>query len=60
MARPATIGSGPQYTKRTFVLNKLFMRHISDLMATGSCSEKILGLGVEVTKVCSSVPIGAV
>ncbi|XP_060518532.1 putative ribosome-binding factor A, mitochondrial [Cylas formicarius] len=38
-------------SKRSFVLNKLFMRHITDLMATGEYSDQIVGLGVEINKV---------
>lgn len=37
--------------KRTHVLNKLFMRHITDLMATGEYSSQLFGYGIEVNKV---------
>lgn len=37
--------------RRVNVLNKLFMKNITDLMATGELSDVILGHGVEVTRV---------
>lgn len=37
--------------RRSNVLNKLFMRHVTDIMATGEYSKDILGFGIEVNKV---------
>ncbi|XP_055910242.1 uncharacterized protein LOC129944669 isoform X3 [Eupeodes corollae] len=37
--------------RRVNVLNKLFMTHITDLLATGQASEKILGKGLQITRV---------
>ncbi|KAK0175606.1 hypothetical protein PV327_009346 [Microctonus hyperodae] len=41
----------PHVTRRVTVLNKLFMKHITDLMATGEISSSILGRGIEVSHV---------
>ncbi|KAK0087679.1 hypothetical protein PV325_000417 [Microctonus aethiopoides] len=38
-------------TRRVTVLNKLFMKHITDLMATGEIASSILGRGIEVSHV---------
>lgn len=38
-------------TRRMSVLNKLFMTHITDLLATGQTAESILGLGLQVSRV---------
>lgn len=38
-------------SKRAAVLNKLFMRHITDLMATGENASVYAGLGIEISKV---------
>ncbi|KAH8267043.1 hypothetical protein KR044_004652, partial [Drosophila immigrans] len=40
-----------QNTRRIAVLNKLFMTHITDLLATGEAAEAILGRGLQVTRV---------
>ncbi|KAH8387158.1 hypothetical protein KR093_005067, partial [Drosophila rubida] len=40
-----------QNTRRVAVLNKLFMTHITDLLATGEAAETILGRGLQVTRV---------
>ncbi|KAF5280330.1 hypothetical protein FQR65_LT03139 [Abscondita terminalis] len=37
--------------KRVNVLNKLFMRYITDLMACGECSSAFVGHGIEVNRV---------
>ncbi|XP_055843054.1 uncharacterized protein LOC129909914 [Episyrphus balteatus] len=37
--------------RRVKVLNKLFMTHITDLLATGQASQKILGKGLQITRV---------
>lgn len=42
---------GKNATRRMTVLNKLFMKHITDLMATGEISETILGKGLQVSRV---------
>ncbi|XP_018567592.1 uncharacterized protein LOC108908142 [Anoplophora glabripennis] len=44
-------GKGSGNSRRATVLNKLFMRHITDQLATGKCAEKILGYGVEINRV---------
>lgn len=38
-------------TRRMSVLNKLFMTHITDLLATGDAAECILGRGMQVSRV---------
>nr|CAH7737706.1 unnamed protein product [Callosobruchus chinensis] len=38
-------------SRRVTILNKLFMRHITDQMATGEYAPEILGHGIEVNKV---------
>ncbi|CAH1979692.1 unnamed protein product [Acanthoscelides obtectus] len=38
-------------SRRVAVLNKLFMRHITDQMVTGQYASEILGHGIEVNKV---------
>lgn len=38
-------------TKRAAVLNKLFMKHITDLMATGENASQYSGLGIEINRV---------
>ncbi|PNF16398.1 hypothetical protein B7P43_G10510 [Cryptotermes secundus] len=37
--------------RRTAVLNKLFMRHITDMMASGEVASEILGRGIEISRV---------
>lgn len=37
--------------KRVTVLNKLFMRNIADIMATGELSQEIVGKGLEISRV---------
>ncbi|XP_073828926.1 uncharacterized protein [Musca autumnalis] len=44
-------GNGKNDSRRVTVLNKLFMKHITDLLATGEISEKILGKGLQVSRV---------
>lgn len=44
-------GQGKEQLRRVSVLNKLFMKNITDLMATGDVSEKLLGRGLEVSRV---------
>ncbi|ALC48942.1 CG15916 [Drosophila busckii] len=38
-------------TRRMSVLNKLFMTHITDLLATGEAAEAILGRGLQVSRI---------
>ncbi|XP_033214997.1 uncharacterized protein LOC117171624 isoform X2 [Belonocnema kinseyi] len=38
-------------TRRTEVLNKLFMKHITDLMATGEVAPQLLGRGIDISHV---------
>lgn len=44
-------GGGKQSLRRINVLNKLFMKNITDLMATGSVSEDLLGRQLEISQV---------
>ncbi|CAH1163634.1 unnamed protein product [Phaedon cochleariae] len=41
----------PPNSRRTSVLNKLFMKHISDQMATGEFASEVLGHGIEINRV---------
>jgi len=43
--------AGRQSNKRVIVLNKLIMKNITDLMATGENADKLVGFGLEITKV---------
>jgi len=43
--------AGRQTSKRLAVLNKLLMENITDLMATGENSDKLMGYGLEISKV---------
>lgn len=47
----ASSGGGKNATRRMTILNKLFMKHITDLLATGEISESILGKGLQITRV---------
>lgn len=38
-------------SKRTSILNKLFMRNITDLMSTGEYATQFYGYGLQVNKV---------
>jgi len=40
-----------QNFRRIAVLNKLFMRHITDMMASGEVANEILGRGIEISRV---------
>lgn len=42
-------GQGKESVRRITVLNKLFMKHITDLMATDSFSSDISGYGLQVS-----------
>lgn len=45
------MGVKKHISRRTTVLNKLFMKNITDLMATGEISEEVLGKGVQISRV---------
>lgn len=45
------MGAQKHTNRRITVLNSLFMKNITDLMATGSMAESITGLGIEVSRV---------
>lgn len=49
LSNPARQGTNAP--RRVHVLNKLFMKHITDLLSTGEVSEEILGRGLEVSHV---------
>lgn len=51
LAQGATEGKRSPNSKRIAVLNKLFMRYITDLMATGTSSAEFLGKGIEINRV---------
>ncbi|KAL1513270.1 hypothetical protein ABEB36_002699 [Hypothenemus hampei] len=38
-------------SRRSNMLNKIFMKHVTDIMATGEYSSEISGLGIEINKV---------
>jgi hypothetical protein len=40
-----------QNFRRVAVLNKLFMRHITDMMASGEVASEIFGRGIEISRV---------
>ncbi|XP_067002572.2 putative ribosome-binding factor A, mitochondrial [Anabrus simplex] len=42
---------GNRVTKRMAVLNKLFMKNITDLMATGEIAGEVLGRGISISRV---------
>lgn len=42
--------AGRQTNKRVAILNKLLMKNLTDLMATGENSEKLIGYGLEISK----------
>lgn len=42
-------GQGKESIRRITVLNKLFMKHITDLMATDKFCQNILGYGLQVS-----------
>lgn len=44
-------GMGKKSKRRSNMLNKLYMRNITDIMATGDMAEKLLGYGIQVSKV---------
>lgn len=42
---------GKRGIRRVAMLNKMFMKHITDLMSTGTVSMDIIGRGIEISKV---------
>lgn len=52
-SKGACEGKKSQNSKRVTVLNKLFMKHITDLMATGENAEKFANYGIEINRVCT-------
>jgi hypothetical protein len=44
----STHGQSKSQARRVVVLNKLFMKNISDLMATEAFAKNILGFGIQV------------
>lgn len=45
------LGSQKHTNRRITVLNSLFMKNITDLMATGAMADSLIGLGIEVSRV---------
>ncbi|XP_053599151.1 uncharacterized protein LOC103573065 isoform X2 [Microplitis demolitor] len=41
----------PLVTRRVTVLNKLFMKYVTDIMTTGEVSADVAGLGIEISRV---------
>lgn len=48
---PTLLHKGGRSSRRVAVLNKLFMRHITDLMATGEVAGELIGRGIEISRV---------
>lgn len=46
-----THGQGKQSSRRTSVLNKLFMKNVTDLMANGDISTQLIGYGIQISRV---------
>lgn len=42
---------GKQAARRVAMLNKLFMKYVTDIMSTGTLSMNIVGKGIEISKV---------
>lgn len=49
--RSVTLRESKGASRRVVVLNKLFMKYVTDIMATGEISDVILGHGIEITRV---------
>lgn len=47
-------------TRRVTVLNKIFMKHITDLMATGEVAPSLVGRGIEISSVKVAPDFGVV
>lgn len=45
----STLKQGKEANRRVTVLNKLFMKNVTDLMATGEYAEKLYGYGLQVS-----------
>lgn len=46
---------GKRSVRRAAMLNKMFMKQITDLMSTGTVSMNIVGRGIEISKVLISI-----
>lgn len=55
LAQGATEGKKSANSKRVAVLNKLFMKYITDLMATGENAGVFLGKGIEINRVIRDI-----
>lgn len=53
LTKGANEGKKSFASKRVAVLNKLFMRHISEMMANGENAELYSGLGIQINRVRS-------
>lgn len=51
LVKSSSDGTRTTNSRRISVLNKVFMRYITDLMATGENSSEFLGRGIEINKV---------
>lgn len=51
-SKVASEGKTSPNSRRSKVLNKMFMRYITEIMATGQKSCEILGHGIEINRVC--------
>lgn len=51
MEQTTKTNAGRHMNKRVKILNKLIMKNITDLMATGEYSDKLVGCGLEISKV---------
>lgn len=47
----STEGKASPNSRRSKVLNKVFMRYICEIMANGPYSSEIVGLGIEINRV---------
>lgn len=45
----STLKQGKEANRRVTILNKLFMKNVTDLMATGMFAEKLYGYGLQVS-----------
>lgn len=46
----STLKQGKEANRRVTILNKLFMKNVTDLMATGIFAEKLYGYGLQVSR----------
>lgn len=51
ISKGAFEGGKSKNSKRINVLNKLFMKNITDLMATGEYAHEFVGRGIEISRV---------